>query len=159
MFDSLVAASKMAGRSWIPMRYSSRFITYCLFPFRYTVPYRKHWWPRRGRPRRWYVHLSNLHSVDAGHSVWTTHRLPRYFYFNGNSLPNILISQRGTRWIRTRLHCTVMHLLKNLWVPSSGWRDLCSATLLLIGEFREVQHVWGKLCPLPASSFVFSLLS
>ena len=92
-------------------------------------------------------------------AFWTTHHFPRYFYFNGYQLPNILISQRGTRWIRTSLLCTVMHLLKNLWAPSLGWTDLCSATLLLIGEFREVQHVWGELCLLPASSFVFSLLS
>lgn len=51
----LVAASKMAGRSWIPMRYSSRFITYPQLLFRYTIPYRKYWWLRRGWPRRRYV--------------------------------------------------------------------------------------------------------
>lgn len=89
--------------------------------------------------------MSNLHSVDAGHSVLNNASLPTVFYFNGYQLPNILISQRDTRWIRTSLLCTVMRLLKNLWAPSLGWTDLCSATLLLIGEFREVQHVWGEL--------------
>ena len=71
MFDeSLVAASKMAGRSWIPMRYSSHFITYSSFFFRYTIPYRKCWWSRRRGPRWRYVQLTDLHSVsNAGHFV------------------------------------------------------------------------------------------
>lgn len=65
-------------------------------------------------------------------------RISSHGLFNGNLLLNVLISQKGTRWIKTSLHCTVMHPLKNLWVPSSEWRDLCWATLLLIGEFGEV---------------------
>lgn len=62
-----------------------------------------------------------------------------FFYFNGNVLLNILISQKGTRWIKTSLHCTVMHQLKNLWAPSSEWSALCWATLSSIGEFDEVR--------------------
>lgn len=153
------AASKMAGRLWTPMRYSSRFITYSPFLFRYTIPYRKLWWPRRGRPRRWYVHLSNLHSVDAGHSILNNASLPTVFSTSTVTYyPISWFSQRGTRWTRTSLHCTAMHLLKNLWAPSSGWKDLCSATLLLIGEFREVQHVWVKLSS-SCEFVVFSMLS